>query len=117
MKLQDIRSYCLAKAGVTEELPFDDTTLVYKVMGKMFATASFDNDFVNLKCDPDVAITLREQYDGVQPGYHMNKRLWNSVFYVDGAIPPVLIYQWIDDSYRLVVANLPKKLREELTKE
>jgi predicted DNA-binding protein (MmcQ/YjbR family) len=114
MTHNDIRAYCTAKPGVTEETPFDDTTLVYKVMGKMFALAGFDSDFINIKCDPDIAIALREQYDAVQPGYHMNKRLWNSVYYQTGALPPALVYRWIDDSYNLVVAGLPKKLRAEL---
>lgn len=81
----------------------------------MFALAGFEEDFINVKCDPDIATTLREQYDAVQPGYHMNKRLWNSVYYRAGALPDALVYRWIDDSYNLVVAGLPKKLRAELS--
>lgn len=114
MNIEDYRDYCLAKKGVTEESPFGPDTLVYKVMGKMFALSGIDNfEFINLKCEPDKAIDLREQYHSVKPGYHMNKKLWNSV-YIDGDVTDELIYGMIDDSYELIVKSLTKKLQAEL---
>ncbi len=111
MNIEEFRVYCLAKKGVTEELPFDNVTLVYKVMGKIFALTNSIGDFtINLKCDPGLALELREQYPSVLPGYHMNKQHWNTVI-VDGSIPAKLICQWIDHSYDLVVRTLPTKLR------
>lgn len=106
MNIEAYRSYCLTKKGVTEEFPFDKSTLVYKVRGKMFALADVDSfQNINLKCDPAKAIQLREAYEGVNPGYHMNKRHWNTV-QTDGSVPDTLICQWIDDSYKLVVGKL-----------
>jgi predicted DNA-binding protein (MmcQ/YjbR family) len=114
MNIETLQKYCLGKKGVTEEFPFDDVTLVFKVMGKMFALTSLDGDFtVNLKCDPERAIELREQFPAVQPGYHMSKIHWNTIL-IDGSIPVNLIYQWIDHSYNLVVDKLPKRLKNEL---
>lgn len=115
MNIEDFRDYCLAKKGVTEELPFDETTLVYKVLGKMFALTDTDSDFtINIKCDPEKAIELREIYpESVLPGYHMNKKHWNTII-MDGPIPDKLIYQGIDDSYQLVVDKLPKSKKEKL---
>lgn len=111
MDIESFRTYCLAKPGVTEEFPFDNQTLVYKVAGKMFALTDVDLfTSVNLKCDPEEAVLLRERYEGVQPGYHMNKAHWNTVL-MDGAISDSLFRQWIDDSYDLVVARLPKKAK------
>lgn len=114
MTLQDLQTYCLKKPGVTEELPFGPTTLVFKVMNKMFALTGLD-DFksINLKCDPDLAIELRESFPEVQPGYHMSKKHWNTVT-VNGGVTDDQIYQLVDDSYNLIVASLPKKLRLEL---
>ena len=114
MYIDEFREYCMAKKGVTEGFPFDDKVLVFKVMGKMFALTDVD-EFVsiNLKCDPEEAALLREQYEGVQPGYHMDKKHWNTVS-TDGSVGDHLLKKWIDDSYDLVVAKLPKKLREEL---
>lgn len=114
--IEKFRSYCLAKKGVTEEFPFDSETLVFKVMGKMFALTSLDHEVfrINLKCDPEQAELLREQYPAVTPGYHMSKRHWNSVV-VDGSIPVRSLFQMIDHSYELVVAGLPAKLRRELS--
>ena len=108
MNIESFRTYCLSKKGVTEEFPFDDETLVLKVIGKMFALAGI-NDFssINIKCDPEKAVELREQYASVQPGYHMSKKHWNTVL-IDGSIPDKLVCQWIDDSYHLVVAGLTK---------
>lgn len=114
MDIEHYHNYCMAKAGVTEEFPFDSNTLVFKVMGKMFALCDV-NSFtsINLKCDPELAIELREQYEGVTPGYHMNKKHWNTVL-MDGSIDDRLVAQWIDHSYTLVVASLTKKLRAQL---
>lgn len=114
MTLEDIRKYCLAKPGTTEELPFDDRTLVYKVMGKVFAIVGMDATFANLKCDPEKAIELRAQYEEVTPGYHMNKKHWISVEYT-GAIPKRDVYQWIDNSYNLVAARLTKAQKAQLS--
>lgn len=109
MDIETYRNYCLRKKGVSETFPFDKRTLVYKVMDKMFALTNVDTfESINLKCDPEIALQLRELYEGVIPGYHMNKKCWNTVK-VDGCIPDSLLYQWIDDSYRLVVEKLPKK--------
>ncbi|MEQ9006579.1 MAG: MmcQ/YjbR family DNA-binding protein, partial [Ekhidna sp.] len=109
------RDYCLAKPGTTEHTPFGPDTLVFKVMGKMYALTGLDSfEFINLKCDPEYAVELREKYDGsIRPGYHMNKKQWNSV-YTNGEVSDVLIKQLIDDSYNLIVDKLPKKLKEEL---
>ncbi len=112
MNIEEYREYCMAKAGVTEHFPFDEQTLVFKVMNKMFALADVDLFIsINLKCDPERAIELRETYDAVQPGYHMNKKHWNTIE-MDGG--DKLIRELIDHSYELIVAGLPKKLKEEL---
>lgn len=107
MDIEQIREYCIKKKGVTEEYPFDEDTLVFKVMGKMFLLASLETVplQINLKCDPEKTIELREKYEAVQPGYHMNKRHWNTVV-IDGSILTSKIFDWIDDSYSLVVAGL-----------
>lgn len=115
MNIEDFRRYCLAKKGVTESFPFDAETLVFKVMGKMFALVPLERtpSQANLKCDPERAMELRETYDGViTPGYHMSKVHWNTLFMEQ--LPPKLILELIDHSYEEVVAGLPKKLREEL---
>lgn len=112
--IEAYRSYCLKKKGVSETFPFDEGTLVYKVMGKMFALTNVDTfESINLKCDPGIALQLRELYEGVGPGYHMNKNHWNTIK-IDGCIPDSLIYQWIDNSYNLVVEKLPKEDRAKL---
>lgn len=114
MDIETFRNYCLEKHGVTEEFPFDNETLVFKVGGKMFALASVDEfDGINLKCDPEKAMELREKHEGIQPGWHMNKKHWNTVA-VDGRISDWLILELIDHSYDLVVGSLPKKDREHL---
>ena len=115
MDIETIREYCLAKKEVEEGFPFGETTLVFKVRGKIFLLTGLDNPVLqfNVKCDPEQAIEWREQFDAVQPGYHMNKKMWNTVV-VDGSIPGKIIRQMIDDSYRLVVESLPKKSREGL---
>ena len=117
MNSEEIRNYCMAKKSVTESLPFDEHTLVFKVAGKMFLLLSLDSDSLsfNVKCEPDKAIELREKYTYVEPGYHMNKKHWNTVNCTSSASKK-LIYNWIDDSYHLVVGGLPKKIRESLNK-
>jgi predicted DNA-binding protein (MmcQ/YjbR family) len=116
MTLDEFQKFCRSFAGVTEEFPFDETTLVYKVKGKMFALADVESfESVNLKCDPDNALILREIYDSVTPGYHMNKNHWNTIS-LDGKIEDKQLKIWIKDSYNLVVKGLPKRIRGELLK-
>ena len=99
MNIEIIREHCIAKPDVTESFPFDDDTLVFKVNGKIFAMVNLSGGIqLNLKCDPELAIELREKYQAVQPGYHMNKRHWSTVN-IDGSIPDKLILEWIDHSY------------------
>ena len=114
MNVEEFRVYCLAKAGVTEEFPFDETTLVFKVAGKIFAITGLDDpEFkVNLKCDPDRSVLLREEYESIRPGWHMNKRHWNTV-HVHGSFPDKLFIELVDHSYDLVVQGLPRKLRDQ----
>lgn len=113
MNIEEFRAYCLSKPGVTEEFPFGPETLVYKVAGKMFTASGLENfDRANLKCDPERAIELREEYEGIIPGWHMNKQHWNTV-YMDGSVPEKLVRELIDHSYDLVFQSLPKKVREE----
>jgi predicted DNA-binding protein (MmcQ/YjbR family) len=116
MHIESFREYCMAKKGVTEEFPFDEITLVFKVMGKMFALADVDFfESINLKCDPERAAELREKYSGIAPGYHMNKKHWNTVK-MDGSVPDNLVQELIDHSYTLVINKLPRTLRSELAK-
>jgi len=103
MNIEEFRIYCLQKNDVTECFPFDEQTLVFKVKGKMFALTDLMESFsINIKCDPDKAIELREHYSCVLPGYHMNKKHWNTII-IDGSIPDKLLKEWIDHSYDLVV--------------
>lgn len=114
MNIESYRNHCIAKKGVTEEFPFDNSTLVFKVMGKMFALTNVDQfKSINLKCAPEKAIAIREEYPTVTAGYHMNKKHWNTI-QMDASIPDKLLYEWIDESYDLVVNSLPNKLRKEL---
>jgi len=102
VNLESFRLYCLKKENVSEEFPFGEDTLVFKVKGKIFAITNIETfEGINLKCDPEKAIELREQYDAVQPGYHMNKKHWNTVV-MDGSISDKLVKDWIDHSYELV---------------
>jgi predicted DNA-binding protein (MmcQ/YjbR family) len=111
MNIEEFRAYCMLKPGVTEEFPFGEDTLVFKVMGKMFALTNLDGDWsLNLKCDPERAIELREKYPAIQPGYHMSKVHWNTVM-MDGSLSRDFILQLIDHSYQLVVDKLPGKLK------
>ncbi len=108
MDLEAIRNHCLKKKGVTEELPFGEDTPVYKVMGKMFLLASLSYPItINIKCDPEKAMDLRERYSSVTPGYHMNKTHWNTVL-LDGSVTNREILKWIDESYGLVLEGLKK---------
>jgi predicted DNA-binding protein (MmcQ/YjbR family) len=114
MNPENLREYCINLPGVTEEFPFDEQTLVFKVKGKIFALTNVDSfTSINLKCDPERAVELREQHEGILPGYHMNKKLWNTVL-LDGTVADKLLQELMLHSYQLVVTGLPKKLREEL---
>ena len=115
MDIETFREYCLSKKGVTEGFPFDKSTLVFKVMGKMFALTGLEKTpfSVNLKCDPDRALELREYHSEVTPGYHMNKKHWNTVNF-SGSLSTNLKKEWIDHSYDLIVSGLTKKLKQEL---
>lgn len=105
MNLESFRLYCLNKENVSEEFPFGEDTLVFKVKGKIFAITDIETfEGINLKCDPEKAVQLREHYDAVQPGYHMNKKHWNTVV-MDGSISDSLVKEWIDHSYALVVGK------------
>lgn len=114
MNIELFRDVCLALPGTTEEFPFDNKTLVFKVMGKLFALGDVENfTGANLKCNPERAVELREQYNGIKPGYHMNKTHWNTVS-VNQDVPTELFIELIHHSYNLVVKSLTKKLQAEL---
>ena len=115
MNIETFRTYCLSKKGVTEEFPFNETTLVFKVMGKMFALTGLDNIpfSVNLKCDPDRSLELREYHPEIQPGYHMSKKHWNTVNF-SGSLTTNMLCELTDHSYKLVVSGLTKKAKQEL---
>ena len=115
MESDAFQEHCLKKRGVTEDTPFGPDNLVFKVGGKMFALLALDEipPTANLKCDPDLALELRDRYEDVRPGYHMNKKHWNTVV-IAGAIPEAEVRKMIDHSYELVVQSLPKKEREKL---
>ncbi len=116
MNIEEFREYCLLKKEVEECLPFDDKTLVFKVCNKMFALTSLEGEFkINLKCEPERAIELREEYSSVIPGFHMNKKHWNTVL-MDTDISDEKIKEWIDMSYDLVFSKLPKKIKDKLIK-
>jgi len=117
MNIEELREYCIGKEYTEEGLPFGPTVLVFKVMGKMFALVGLDNDplSINLKCDPENAIALREEYPCVLPGYHMNKATWNTVL-LDGSVSHKLIKQWIDESYNLALAGVPKSVKAKFAK-
>jgi len=117
MNIEDLRNYCLSLKGVEEKMPFDDKTLVFSIKGKMFCGTDITTfELVNVKCDPEQAILLREQYAEVIPGYYMNKKYWNSVK-TNGHITDNQFKEWIKNSYDLVVAGLPKKIQKELEEE
>lgn len=111
MTLETIREYCLAKKGVVEDMPFGPDTLVFKVEGKLFLLTQIDSSDLtfNAKCDPEYALELRDKYDFVQPGYHMNKKHWNTLKY--NGTNAKLLYELIDHSYSLIVQSLPKSVK------
>lgn len=114
MDIEIVRQYCINKKGVTEGFPFNETTLVFKVMGKIFALLNLEFPHsINLKCEPLRAIELREKFEEIAPGYHMNKKHWNTLE-LGGTLNNQLIRELIDHSYELVVKSLPKKLQKEL---
>ena len=117
MNIEQIREHCLKKKGVTEEFPFDEETLVFKVAGKIFLLASLESIplQINLKCDPEKAIELREEYEDVQPGWHMSKKHWNTII-LEGNIRWNDLRDWIDHSYDEVVKGLKKSERDKLAK-
>ena len=105
MNIEILREYCISKDDVTESFPFGDDTLVFKAAGKIFALVNLEGDLsINLKCDPSLALELRERYTAVIPGYHMNKKHWNTIL-VDGSVPDKEILSWIDHSYNLVLKS------------
>jgi predicted DNA-binding protein (MmcQ/YjbR family) len=116
MNIENFREFCLNLKGVTEEFPFDQKTLVYKVMGKMFALTDIDDfESINLKCNPEEAVLLREKYpDVIFPGYHMSKVHWNTILMEQNILSDNRIKEMISESYNLVVKGLPKKIRLEL---
>ena len=115
MNVEEFRMYCLSKKGVTESFPFDEKTLVFKVMNKMFALCGLEHIpcRINLKCNPERSVALREEYDGqILPGYHMNKNHWNTI-HIEENVPHQLILELIDHSYDLIIKSLPKKIQAE----
>jgi len=117
MNIEEIREYCISKPGTTEGFPFNDTALVFKVMGKMFALLDLSDDKrgLALKCDPELAIELREQYPEVSTAYHFSKTHWNGIN-IYGNLSNTQIKEMIDHSYNLVVLSLPRKKQDELKK-
>src|SRR5690606_39992330 len=120
MNIEQLCEYCLKKNGVTEDFPFDEHTLVFKVLGKMFALIGLEkwengDKSINLKCDPDYAEELRAEYDSINSGYHMSKKHWNTVSLNSGEISPKFLSELIDHSYDMVVKGMPKKMRDELS--
>lgn len=115
MNIEQFRDFCLALPCTTEGFPFGENTLVFKVMDKMFSLCDVDEfESINLKCDPLKALELRERYPEVKPGYHMNKKHWNTIE-MQSNLPDDLLEEWITDSYDLVVAKLPKRDRERVS--
>ncbi len=114
MDLEKFRNYCLSLKGATEGFPFGEDTLVFTVGGKMFALTNIDFfESINLKADPEDAIDQRERHASVKPGFHMNKKHWNTIE-MDGSINDAQVLEWTRQSYDLVVKGLPKKIRKDL---
>ena len=115
MDIETYRNYCLSKKGVTESFPFDEEVLAFKVMNKVFALGNINGRplKINLKCDPEKALEYRELYEEVQPGYHMNKKHWNTINF-EGDLPDKKLHYFINHSYELVVSKLAKKEKEQL---
>lgn len=119
MNIEQLRDFCISKKGVTEHFPFDDVTLVFKVMNKMFALVGLHqwesgDQKINLKCNPEKANELRADYEGISAGFHMNKKHWNTVIMNNSDVSDQLVFQLIDHSYDLVVQGLTKKAKAEL---
>jgi predicted DNA-binding protein (MmcQ/YjbR family) len=105
MDIVTLREYCISKKGATESFPFGEDTLVFKTSGKIFALVNLDGDLsLNLKCDPALALELRERHSSVMPGYHMNKKHWNTII-LDGTVPDKEVFSWIDHSYDLIAGK------------
>ena len=114
MNIESLREHCINKSGVTESFPFGEDTLVFKVDEKIFLLTSLSNpESFNAKCDPEKAVLLREQYTEIVPGYHMNKKHWNTVYY-NQSLPDSLLKELIDHSYQLVFASLPKAVQSKI---
>ncbi len=114
MNIEELRNYCVKKNHVEECFPFDDETLVFKVMNKIFCLVNLTPPHsANLKCDPLKAIEMREKYEEITPGYHMNKKHWNTIE-LGGSLRKSLLKELIDDSYNLVLASVPKKFKEKI---
>lgn len=113
MNVEELRAYCIAKIGVEECMPFDNTTLVFKLENKIFALVGLENIelSINLKCKPELVVDLRNRYKGVLPGYHMSKKNWNTII-INEINNDKLVKQWIDDSYNLILQSLTKKLKQ-----
>ncbi len=115
MDVEKLREYCLSKTGATEDFPFDESTLAFRIKGKMFCITDLEKpDRINLKCDPERAVELREEYEEIIPGFHMNKKHWNTVD-INGTLNDKFIFELIDHSYDMVVKTLPKKFRDSLS--
>ena len=119
MNIEQVRAYCLSKRLSEETFPFDQNTLVFKVAGKMFALAPLNkweegSASLNLKADPDYSLELRAQYESIEPGFHMSKKHWNSVYIYKGELQPKFILELIDHSYAMVVKGMTKKRRQEI---
>ena len=119
MHIEQLRDFCITKKGVTEHFPFDDVTLVFKVMGKMFALTGLNHwengeQKINLKCLPEKSEELRGEYEGIYPGFHMNKKHWNTVILNSSDVSDDLVRELINHSYDLVVSGLTKKLQKDL---
>ncbi len=114
MDIEKYRAFCLSLKEATEDMPFDEKTLVFSIKGKMFSSTNIETfELINVKCEPEKAVLLREQFDAVIPGYYMNKKHWNSIK-MDHSVSDQQIQEWIENSYRLVVSKLPKKVQKEL---
>ncbi|PQJ80563.1 MmcQ/YjbR family DNA-binding protein [Polaribacter porphyrae] len=119
MNIEQLRDFCITKKGVTEHFPFDDVTLVFKVMNKMFALSGLDRwergeESINLKCDPEKSEELRGEYEGINPGFHMSKKHWNTITINTSDVSDDLVRELINHSYDLVVSGLTKKAQREL---
>jgi len=120
MNIEQLREYCLSKPSTTESFPFDKNTLVFKVLGKMFALVPLNQweaglASVNLKVNPEYALVLRAEYESIEPGWHMNKKHWNSVYIYKGELEPQFIMELIDHSYEMVIKGMTKKMRDSLS--